>query len=140
MSDLSPGAPSMKGWSRRARTPIYDAMKLLKYLSPLRAVRDLRTFLRLRHRYELGFMFAAFFVTLMIVAALFKDSYFEKEYKREIIYVQNWRADRTIEEIIAQQKIDEAKRLKIEAERKKKADARQREWKKIDDRLNALGI
>ncbi|MCP3732665.1 hypothetical protein M9978_19790 [Sphingomonas sp. MG17] len=115
-------------------------MKVLKFLSPLRAVRDLRGFLKLRHRYELGFMLAAFFVTVLIVAALFKDSYFEKQYKREIIFVQNWRADRTLNEIIAQQKIDEAKRLKREAEFKKKADERQRQWKKIDDGLKEWGI
>jgi hypothetical protein len=120
--------------------PYLDAMKVLKFLSPLRAVRDLRGFLKLRHRYELGFMFAAFFVTVLIVGALFKDSYFEKQYKREIIFVQNWRADRTLNEIIAQQKIDEAKRLKREAEFKKKADERQRQWKKIDDGLKEWGI
>ena len=115
-------------------------MKVLKFFSPLRAARDLRMFLKLRHRYELFFMFGAFFVTLLIVAALFKDSYFEKQYKREIIYVQNWRADRSIDEIIAQQKIDEAARLKREAEFKAKADKRQREWKKVDDKLREWGI
>lgn len=115
-------------------------MKVLKFLSPLRAARDLRAFLKLRHRYELVFMFAAFFVTMLIVAAVFKDSYFEKQYKREIIYVQNWRADRSLNEIIAQQKIDQAKRDKIEAAAKAKADKRQREWKKIDDGLKEWGI
>ena len=115
-------------------------MKLLRHLSPLRAVRDLRGFLKLRHRYEPLFMLGAFLVTLLVVAAVFKDSYFERAYKREIIYVQNWRADRTLDEIIAQQKIDEAKRQKIEAEFKAKADKRQREWKKIDDSLKEWGI
>ena len=85
-------------------------------------------------------MLAAFFVTLLVVFAIAKDSYFEKEYKREIIYVQNWRADRTLNEIIAQQKIDEAKRVKIQAEYKKKADERQRQWKKIDDGLKEWGF
>lgn len=115
-------------------------MKVLKFLSPLRAARDLREFLKLRHRYELGFMFAAFVVTLLVVAAVFKDSYFERAYKREIIYVQNWRADRTLEEIIAQQKIDQAKRDKVEAEARAKAEKRRQEWKKIDDGLKEWGI
>lgn len=117
-----------------------DIMKVLKFLSPLRAARDLRMFLKLRHQYELFFMFGAFFVTMLIVAALFKDSYFEKEYRREIIYVQNWRADRSMAEILAKQKIDEAERLKREAEFKAKADKRQREWKKVDDKLREWGI
>jgi hypothetical protein len=115
-------------------------MKVLKFFSPLRAVRDLRIFLKLRHRYEPLFMLAAFIVTLLVVAAVFKDSYFEKEYRREIIYVQNWRADRSMAEILAQQKIDEAKRLKAEAEFKARADKRQREWKKVDDKLREWGI
>lgn len=127
-------------WPSQRRAPILGNMKVLRFLSPLRAVRDLRTFLKLRHRYELLFMLAAFFVTMLVVAAVFKDSYFERVYKRDIIYVQNWRADRTLEEIIAQQKIDQAKREKLEAAAKAKADQRQREWKKIDDRLKEWGI
>lgn len=115
-------------------------MKVLKFLSPLRAARDLREFLKLRHRYELVFMFAAFFVTMLVVAAVFKDSYFERAYKREIIYVENWRADRTLGEIIAQQKIDQAKRDKAEAEFKAKAEKRRQDWKKIDDGLKEWGI
>ena len=115
-------------------------MKVLKFLSPLRAARDLRAFLKLRHRYELVFMLGAFLVTLLIVAALFKDSYFEREYRPNIIYVQNWRADRTLNEIMAQQKIDQAKRDQIEAAAKAKADKRQREWKKVDDKLKEWGI
>lgn len=113
---------------------------MLRFFSPLKAVRDLRGFLKLRHRYELMFMFAAFFVTMLVVAAVFKDSYFEKEYKREIIFVQNWRADRTLQEIVAQQKIDQARRDKAEAEFKAKAEKRRREWQKIDDGLKKWGI
>ncbi len=120
--------------------PILADMKLTRHLSPLRAVRDLRGFLKLRHRYELGFMFAAFLVTMLIVAAMFKDSYFEREYKRDIIYVQNWRADRTLKEIVAQQKIDQARREKLEAEARAKAEQRRREWQKIDDGLKDWGI
>lgn len=115
-------------------------MKFLKFLSPIRAVRDLRAFLKLRHQYELLFMLGAFVVTLIIVGAMFKDSYFERQYKREIIYVQNWRADRTLETIIAQQKIDQAKRDKIIAAQKAKADERKRSWKKIDDGLTEWGL
>ncbi|MBX3593700.1 hypothetical protein [Sphingomonas sp.] len=115
-------------------------MNFLRFLSPLRAARDLRGFLRLRHRYELGFMLAAFVTTMLIVFGVAKDSYFEKEYKRDIIYVQNWRADRSLKEIIAQQKIDQAIRDKREAELRAKQEKRRREFQRIDNSLTEWGI
>ena len=49
-------------------------------------------------------------ITALIIWAFFVDSHFEKAYKPNIIYFQQWTLDRTDEQIIAQQKIDEAKR------------------------------
>lgn len=115
-------------------------MSFLKYLSPMRAVRDLRGFLKLRHRYEPVFMLAAFAVTMLVVLALNKDSYFERAYKREIVYVQSWPADRSIDQILAKQAVDEAVRLKRIGELKAKADQRQREWQKIDNGLQEWGF
>lgn len=94
----------------------------------------------MRHGYQWGFMGAALVVTVLILAGLAKDAYFERPYKREIVYVQNWRADRSLEEIVAQQKIDQAKREKVEAEARAKAEKRRLEWKKIDDNLKSYGI
>lgn len=113
---------------------------MLRHASPRGAFSDLREALRIRYRYQWGFMFAAFCVTALILAGLAKDAYFEVPYKREIIYVQNWRADRSLEEIIAQQKIDQAKREKEQAEAAAKAEKRRREWQQIDDKLKEFGI
>jgi hypothetical protein len=111
-----------------------------RHVSSVGPLQDLRNVLRIRHRYQLWFLLLAFAVTGAILLAFYFDSYFEREYKREIVYVQNWRADRSLDEIIAQQKIDEAARLKREAERKARAEKRRLEYKKIDDGLKAIGI
>ncbi len=109
-------------------------------VSTVGALADLRGALRIRHRYQAWFMVAAAITTGLILFAFYQDSYFEKPYKREIVYFQNWRADRTIDEIIAQQKIDEPIRQKRIAEEKAKAEKKRLEYKKIDDKLKAYGI
>lgn len=111
-----------------------------RHVSSVGPLQDLRNVLRIRHGYQFWFLLAAFGVTSLILLGFYLDSSFERAYKREIIYVQNWRADRTLEEIVAQQKIDEAARLKREAEAKAKAEKRRLEYKKIDDQLKAVGL
>lgn len=111
-----------------------------KHVSSVGPLQDLRDVLRIRHRYQLWFLLAAFATTGLILAGFYFDSYFERAYKREIIYVQNWRADRTLDEIVAQQKIDEKARQKREAEAKAKAEKKRLEYKKVDDRLKSWGI
>lgn len=111
-----------------------------KHVSSVGPLQDLRDVLRIRHRYQLWFLLAAFATTGLILTGFYFDSYFERAYKREIIYVQNWRADRTLDEIVAQQKIDEEARQKREAEARAKAEKKRLEYKKVDDRLKSWGI
>lgn len=109
-------------------------------VSTVGALADLRNVLRVRHAYQWWFLLAAALTTGLVLFGFYKDSYFEKPYKREIVYFQNWRADRTVDEIIAQQKIDEPIRQKKLAEEKAKAEKKRREYKKIDDKLKEYGI
>lgn len=104
------------------------------------ALADLRNVLRIRHGYQWWFLFAAAVTTGLILFGFYKDSYFKAPYKREIIYFQNWRADRTDAEIIAQQKIDEPIRQKRIEEEKARAEKKRQEFKKIDDALKEYGI
>ena len=115
-------------------------MRFFTRMSPTRAVRDLRAFLALRKPHELYFLVAAMAITLFLVWAIAHDSAYRGVYKPNIIYVQQWRLDRTEGEILAQQKVDQAAREKREAEVKKANDAQRAGFKKMDDGLKAWGL
>ena len=111
-------------------------MSFLRYISPLRAIRDLRLFLAQRRPHELWFMMLAMAITLLVLFVFVKDSHVPTPYKRNIIYVQNWRLDRTDAEIRAQQKIDQAKKHAEEAEFQARLKKRQEEFKRLDKNVS----
>ncbi len=76
--------------------------------------KDLGVFLRSRGRsdYLIGAVAAS--ITIFVIFAFWHDSRFSAE--PQIVYVENWRADRTDAEIIAQQKKDRIERDKAMAE------------------------
>lgn len=116
-------------------------MSMFSRFSPFRAVRDLRAFLRSRKPHEVGFMALAVAVTWTVVLVFSRDTNVKADYREpDIIYVQNYKADRSIDEIRAQQKKDlpeeQARKAAIEAKRKK----RQEEFKRLDDKLRSWGI
>jgi hypothetical protein len=115
-------------------------MTFLKYISPLRALRDLRGYLATRKPYELWFMLLSLVITFTVIVVFVKDSRVPVPYQKNIIYAESWPITRTQAEIRAKQVVDEAQRKKDEAaflERKKK---RQAEFKKYDDWLEKHGI
>ena len=114
-------------------------MSLFRRLSPLRAYRDLRFFLAQRQPYGLGFLVLAMAITGVFIFAFMRESV-PVPYKPNIIYVQQWRLDRTDAQIIAQQKIDQAAKEKALAEQEKERKRNQAEFKRLDDKLNRLGI
>lgn len=109
-------------------------------ISPLRALRDLRVFLAGRGPEDLWFLAAAIAATMFLIYAFAKDSYFEKEYRPNIVYVQQWKLDRTDAEIIAQQKIDGPKKAAEMAARQAREDKMRAQFKKLDDQLTRMGI
>jgi hypothetical protein len=115
-------------------------MRYLARFNPLRAIRDLRAYLASRQPYELYFMMAALAVTGIILVMFVHDSSFEREYKPNIIYVQQWRADRTDAQIIAQQKIDQVQRDKDDAAQAAREEKLRQSFKKVDDALTKYGI
>jgi hypothetical protein len=132
MRGLAPGPP---------HPYLGAAMSFLSRFSPLRAFRDLRSFLASRKPYEVGFMALAIAVTWTVMLVFARDTHVEPDYREpEIVYVQNYKADRSDADIKAQQKLDlpeeqARKDAIIEAQRK-----RQQQFKRIDDALNAWGI
>jgi hypothetical protein len=115
-------------------------MNLFKNMAPLKAVRDLRVYMANRKPYELWFLVLALAITIAIWFGFLHDSQFEKPYKPNIIYVENWPITRSDKEIIDQQKRDKIKRDAERAEIEKKQKARQEEFKQIDNALKSVGI
>ena len=115
-------------------------MGFFSRFTPIVAYRDLRLFLSQRRPYELIFLVAALGVTSFLIYAFMKDSYVEQGYRPKIIYVEQWPADRTDAQIIAQQKIDAPIKAKALAEQKAREDAQRESFKRLDDKLKAMGI
>lgn len=131
----------MRGLAARRPLPYLWSMSFFARFAPLRAINDLRAYLARRRPYEVAFLFVAIAMTSLIVTLIANDSKSIKiPYKRDIIYVEQWRADRSIAEIHAQQKIDGAKKAKEKAELDRLQKKRQAEFKAIDDKLREYGF
>ena len=115
-------------------------MHFFSRMSPVRAYKDLRLFLSTREPYEFGFLALAMGITGFLIFAFYRDSTVAPTYKRDIIYVEQWRATRTDAEIRAQQAIDAPIKAKALAERKAAEDRRRAEFKQLDDQLTRWGI
>jgi hypothetical protein len=115
--------------------------QLLQYFSPTRAWADLRLYFTTRRPHQLGFMGVALALTyVMVMGILYESKVPPKPYHRDIIYVQQWRADRTDAEIIAQQKIDGVEQTRRANELKRLEAERRAQFKKVDDGLKAWGL
>lgn len=122
--------------SRRLRAYLAPIMSVLRYFSVPRAYRDMRRFLMKRKPHELWFLIAAMVVTLVILIAFDIDSNIKPVYHENIIYVQSWPLDRSEAEILAQQKLDMAKKAKEEAEIEKAEKKRQAEFQRLNNAVS----
>ncbi|HEX8300308.1 hypothetical protein [Sphingomonas sp.] len=109
--------------------------------SPLRAVRDLRAFLKSRKPHEVGFMALSVAITWTVILVFSRDTNITPDYvEPDIIYVQSYAENRTEAEIVTQQKVDlpkeQARKKAVEDAQRK----RQQEFKKLDDKLRSWGI
>lgn len=109
-------------------------------MSPTRAFRDLRLFLSHRERHELWFGILALVMTATILFGFVLDSRAEIPYKPQITYVESWPLSRSDREIIAQQKIDQVKRDKAEADLRARQLKVQAQFKRLDDGLKSVGL
>ena len=124
----------------QAHTHYLPPMSFFGRFSPVRAIRDLRFFLSQRQPYELVFLMIAVGITGFFIYAFARDDYVPVPYKPNIIYVEQWPADRTDVQIKAQQKIDYVKKKERLAEEKAAQDQRRAEFKKVDDALTKWGF
>jgi hypothetical protein len=110
-------------------------MAILPPLSrPSVLLKDMRIFLSGTPRYKLVFATLAVAVTSLIVTGMIIESWWGIEPEgTQIVYAEDFAANRTDAEIIAQQKIDQAVRDKFKAERRA-------QFKKLDDALTRHGF
>ncbi len=108
-------------------------MPLPRPSSPRVLLADLRAFAAERSRHQ---WIAAFFAVAMpigIIVAFLIDGRTNMAPRPQIYFVDSWSAKRTDAEIIADQKVDQARREKAMKER-------QRQFQKLDKDLERLGI
>lgn len=103
------------------------------FVGPRAAFADLRAFIRHRSREHWIGASLAVLTTIIIVIIFFVDSQVNTAPPARIIYVEQWSESRTDEEIIRQQRIDQAK--KDEAERQHRE-----RLQRLDRKLDELGI
>ena len=97
-------------------------------VSPRAAFADLRAFLGQSSREQRFAAVLALLVTTIIVIVFFVDSKINTAPPPQIIYVKDWKADRTDAEIIADQK-------KHQAEREAALKERQRQFQELENKL-----
>ena len=100
-------------------------MPLPRPAAPRVLIADLRAFARERSRHQ---WIAAFFAVLMpvvIVIGFVKDAKTNIAPGEQIVYVKSWSSNRTDAEILADQKVNEARRKAAAAER-------QRQFKELE--------
>ena len=97
-------------------------------VGPRAALADLRAFLRQREREHYIGAALALLVTIIIIIEFFVDSKINTSPPPRIVYAEDWRADRTDAQIIADQK-------KHQAERKAAQEERQRQFQKLEKQL-----
>ena len=97
-------------------------------VSPRAAIADFRAFLRHREREHWIGAALAVLVTIIIIIEFLVDSKINTAPPPRVVYVEQWKADRTDAEIIADQKKDQAAK---EAARKE----RQRQFQKLEKQL-----
>jgi hypothetical protein len=96
--------------------------------TPRAALRDLAAFLRQRSREQVLGAMMAVLVTTIILIIFFVDSKINTAPPPQIVYVEQYSANRTDAEIIADQKTHQA-------EREARAKERQRQFQKLEKQL-----
>lgn len=96
--------------------------------SPRTLWKDLRAFLAERSGHQMVAGFFALLMPLVIIIGFVLDAQTNIGPGEQTIYVESWSADRTTEEIVAQQQIDQERREAMQAERQRQFQALQRRF------------
>ncbi|MGJ3649483.1 hypothetical protein ACLB0R_13550 [Sphingomonas sp. GlSt437] len=111
----------------------------LARFSPTRAGRDLFSYMRREGRnWRIMLLCAA--IVFALFAGFIHDSHFQKDNRPDIIYVEQWPASRTEAEIIAANKANQIEKDKRQAAEDAVRKKNQEAYKRLDDKLKAMGI
>lgn len=94
-------------------------MPLPRPASPRALWSDTRDFFRQRSRHQLIAAVAAVMMPVVIIVGFYYDGQTNIMPGEQLIYAKSWPADRSDAEIIAQQKIDQERRERALAERRR---------------------
>jgi hypothetical protein len=108
-------------------------MALPRPSSPRAIWADTRAFFANRSRHHVAAAALAIAVPGALIALFYSDMHTNIAPKPQVIFAESWTADRTDEQIKADQ-------VKHQAEREAKQKERQRQFKALDDRLENMGI
>ena len=108
-------------------------MPLPRPASPRVLWNDLRAFWKQRPRHQWLAAVLAVLIPVGIVVSFYVDGQTNLTPRRTIYYIESWPADRTDEQIKAKQKAD------LEA-RRAREEQRRREFQRLDENLNRLGL
>lgn len=97
------------------------------FVGPRAAIADLRAFMRQRSREQRIGGVLAIVVTALIILAFFYDSSINPKPTTTVTFPQSWSANRTDEEIIADQKKDQAMRDAAKEKRRKEFETLQKQ-------------
>jgi hypothetical protein len=115
-----PVAATAGGWPRAMVAPTYGAMAILPpMVGPRAALRDLTNFMRQRSREQVIGASLAVLVTIIIVIIFLVDSKINTAPPQQVVWVEDFRADRTDADIIRDQKKASEERHKAEAAKRK---------------------
>ena len=128
---IMPNARARLAWGRR--DAYAGIMPLPRPASPRALWADIKSFTSTRSRIQWAAAAIAVAMPIAIVVLFVTDTRTNIEPGPQLIYVESWSAKRTDAEIIADQKKDQAAREAA-------AKERQKQFKKLDERLERLGI
>ncbi len=107
---------------------------------PAAALRDFRAFLRTRSPHKIGFAAVALGIPILFMGLFYVDEVEEVYRLPEITWIKTYDPGRTDAAIKAQQKIDTAARKVREEEERIILEKRRAPFKKIDKKLDELGL
>ncbi|MEG3088847.1 hypothetical protein [Sphingomonas sp. PB4P5] len=115
-------------------------MQFFRHFNIVRAINDLRAYFAQEGPHKLGFLLLSVALFGALLVGFTIDSHEVPVYHREVTYFDQWPADRSDAQIIAQQKIDGPLEAKRKAEAAAKQKKIQQDYKKLNDKLEKFGI